>query len=88
MNQAFFTKLYIRDDDQVRSELAEPFAILLGEELAHEAETELAQAAKNPPPETGTAGSTTSEPHTQDVKGSNKALLVGVTGLEPVTSRV
>jgi hypothetical protein len=35
--QAFFEKLYLSDDDTVRSDLAEPFAILLGEELAQEA---------------------------------------------------
>jgi len=39
--------------------------------------TPLAQEATNPPPETGTAGSTnTSDPHTQGVKGLNQAPLV------------
>ncbi len=78
MNQAFFEHLYISDEDTVRSDLAEPFAILLGDELTAEAEAALAQTAKNPPPNTGTTGPTsTSEPHTQDVKGLNKARLVG-----------
>jgi hypothetical protein len=54
-------------------DLAEPFAILLSDELTHEAEDALTEEAKNPPPETGPAGSTsTSDPHTQDVKGLNK----------------
>ena len=89
MNQAFFTRLHISDEDTVSSDLAEPFAILLGDELTHEAEGLLAQEAENPPPETGTTGPTsTSKPHMQGVRGSSKATLVGVTGLEPVTSRV
>ena len=71
--QAFFAKLYIRDDDQVRSELAEPFATLLGDGLTREAEAALAQEAKNPSPSNGTTGPTsTLEPHTQGVRGSNR----------------
>jgi hypothetical protein len=86
INQAFFQALYI-NDDAIRSELAEPFAILLGDELTQEAEATLAQEAKDPSSNTGTTGPTsTSEPHTQDVKGSNKALLVEVMGFEPTTS--
>ena len=39
------------------------------DELTHEAEDALTKEAKNPPPETGPAGSTsTSDPHTQDVR--------------------
>ncbi len=54
MNQAFFERLFISDDqDTVRSELAEPFAILLGEELTAEVETALATEAKNRRPTTG-----------------------------------
>ena len=65
-------------------DLAEPFAILLSDELTHEAEDALTEEAKDPPPETGPAGSTsTSDPHTQDVKGLNKAPLVEGQGLEP-----
>jgi hypothetical protein len=45
-------------------DLTEPFAILLSDELTHEAEDTLTEEAKNPPPETGPAGSTsTSAPH-------------------------
>ena len=44
-------------------DLAEPFAILLSDELTHEAEDALTKEAKNPSPETGPAGSTsTSDP--------------------------
>jgi hypothetical protein len=65
-------------------DLAEPFAILLGDELTHEAETALTEEAKNPPPETGPTGPTsTSRPPYQDVKGLNKAPLVEGRGLEP-----
>ena len=78
-NQAFFKRLYINDDETVTSELAEPFAILLGDQLTTEVEAELAAHAKNPPPETGPTGpATTSEAHTQDVEGLNKRLLVEV----------
>jgi len=51
-------------------DLAEPFAILLSDALTNE--------AKNPSPETGPAGSTsTSDPHTQDVKGLNEGAFGG-----------
>jgi hypothetical protein len=83
-----FQALYNSDDDSVRSDLAEPFAILLGEELTAQTEAALAQQAENPPTNRTTGPTSTPEPHTQDVRGLNKALLVGVTGLEPVTSRV
>jgi hypothetical protein len=54
--------------------------ILLGEELIQQAEDALAAQQQDPPPNTATTGPTsTSEPHTQDVKGSNEALLVVVT---------
>ena len=44
-------------------DLAEPFAILLSDELTHEAEDALTEEAKNPPPDTGPADSTsTSDP--------------------------
>jgi len=80
MNQAFFTKLYISDEDTISSDLA-PFALLLGGELTHEAEASLAQEDKNPPPNTSTTGPTcASEPHTQDVEGSNTAPVVEVRG--------
>ncbi len=89
INKAFLQALYISDDDTIRSELAEPFAIILGDELTQEAEAALAQEAKDRPSNTETRGPTsTSEPHTQDVKGPNKAPSVGVRGLEPLTSRV
>jgi site-specific DNA recombinase len=45
-NQAFFEKLYLDDEGNVRSVLAEPFAGLLGDALAAEAEAVLAQRAK------------------------------------------
>jgi hypothetical protein len=55
-------------------DLAEPFAILLSDKLTHEAEDALTEEAKNPPVRFRAAGSTsTSDLHTQDVKGLNKA---------------
>jgi site-specific DNA recombinase len=87
MNQAFFQALYISDDDSTRSNVAEPFAILLGDELTREAEAAIAQEAKNPPPNNQATGPTsTSQPHIQHVEGLNKALLVEVMGFEPTTS--
>lgn len=84
MNQAFYERLYINDDETVTSELAEPFAILLGDQLTTEVEAALAAQAKNPPPETGPTGpATTSDTHTQHVEGLNKRLWVDLTGLEP-----
>lgn len=50
LNQAFFDKLLIDDDGMARSELAEPFAVLLGEGLAAQAEATLASAAGAPVP--------------------------------------
>jgi hypothetical protein len=38
MNQAFFTRIEV-DDDEIRPELAEPFRTLLGEELAAAAQS-------------------------------------------------
>jgi len=65
-------------------DLADPFAILLSDELTHEAEDALTEEAKNPPPDTGPADSTsTSDPHTQDVKGLNKAPLGKVEDSNP-----
>jgi site-specific DNA recombinase len=52
-NQAFFEKIFLDDDGAVRSELAEPFAVLLGEELAAEAEAHLATGS--PPQQTEAA---------------------------------
>jgi hypothetical protein len=87
MKQATFAKRSIRDDDQVLSELAESFATLLGNELTQQAEAALAAEPKNPPPHTGTTGPpSTSAPHTQGGEGLNKAPLVDLPGLEPLTS--
>lgn len=60
LNQAFFEKLYVGDDGTLRAELAEPFAILLGEQLAAEAEAALATPApkRHDPPPQRTAGDT------------------------------
>jgi len=84
MNQAF-QALYITDEDTVRSDLAEPFAILLGEELTSQAEVALGREAGDPSSPTRTGPDMTSGPHSQHVEGLNKALLVGAEGLEPPT---
>ena len=73
-------------EDTATSEIAEPFAIVLGDQLATETEVALAPNAKNPPPETGTAGAATSEAHVPHVEGLNERPLVGAEGLEPPTS--
>jgi hypothetical protein len=65
------------------SDLAEPFAILLSDELTQEAEDALADEAKNRRRNRTSGFHQHLRPHTQDVKGLNKAPLVEGRGLEP-----
>lgn len=95
-NQAFFKRLLIDDDFNVTPELAEPFAILLSDEMKaaaaqHRAGGELAPADSadayhaHHEPELALVGARADN---DQVGGLNKKTLVGVTGLEPVTSAV
>ncbi len=72
-NQAFYTRLDITDDEQLRPRLAEPFATIFRE--AHTGGDEGKEAKR----EHGASS---------DVACSRKTLWVDVKGLEPLTSRV
>jgi hypothetical protein len=87
----------IDDGGTVRSDLAEPFAVLLGEDLAAEAEAVLAAAADLTPtgyrpgmtrPATPSSDGGSTNPSQRHGEGLNTSPLVGVRGLEPLTSRV
>ena len=72
-NHAFYTRLDVTDDEQLRPTLAEPFATIFRE--AHQGGDEGKEAKRE---------HTTST----DVACSRKTLWVGDTGLEPMTSSV
>ena len=72
-NQAFYTRLDITDNEQLRPHLAEPFATIFRQ--AHDSGDEGKEAKRE---------HTTST----DVACSRKTLWVDVKGLEPLTSRV
>ncbi len=78
-NQAFFEKIYVRDDGQVRHELAEPFRILLDPDLRKKLKSlqELTQP-EGSPNEEGRAQSA--------AVGSNVNLLVEAAGIEPAST--
>jgi site-specific DNA recombinase len=95
-NQAFFEQLLIDEDGTVRSRLAEPFAILLGEELAAEVDAVLTTL---PPAGTGENTETAApwrdsgfweqsenRPDQRSGQGLKDVLLVEVMGFEPTTS--
>ena len=80
MNQAFFKKLLL-DADEVRDyEWTEPFAALWAHDLAEEVRQHTASEVQE--------SAEQKEPWSQCDQGSSKNILVGVTGLEPVTSAV
>ena len=64
-------------------DLAEPFAILLSDDLTHEAEDAFTEEAKTGRPNRTGGFQQHLRPHTQDDKGLNKAPLVEGRGLEP-----
>ena len=72
-NQAFYTRLDITDDEQLRPLLAEPFATIFRE--AHTGGDEGKEAKRE-------------HPTSSDVACSRKALWVGPAGIEPTTSTV
>lgn len=89
-NQAFFKKLYIDDDTHIRSELAAPFDVLLGDGLrgaAPEAASETGGFDWAGLEESWNA----SDPEDErffEVAGLKEQFLVGAAGIEPATSRV
>ena len=109
-NQAFFKRLLIDDDYNVTGELAEPFDILLSEEVrqaaVYKAELDLTaavndafrQRADQEASETepvarelalaGAATASRTRGTVRNAQGLKEKTMVGVTGLEPVTSAV
>ncbi len=73
-NQAFFTKVYIDEDDQLRMDHARPFEMLLDPEVAADALTWAANADKARTPALDPSG-----------QGSSLVRWVPPTGLEPAT---
>lgn len=74
INQAIFEKLYVHEEWEVTSELAEPFRTLLGSDLRKLAE------------ETQDSHKTTNPQTNEMVGGLRMDYLVGAEGLEPPTS--
>ena len=72
-NQAFYTRLDITDDEQLRPRLAEPFATIVREAHEHDDEGKEAEHEHDEP---------------RHVACSRKALWVGPAGIEPTTSTV
>jgi hypothetical protein len=81
-NQAFFAKLYIDDEDTVRSELAPPFDLLLSPALRQAARTTAVAASeyKNAPKKSFLEG--VRQIWTTVVAGLKELGLVGAPGIE------
>lgn len=73
-NQAFYTRLDITDDEQLRPRLAEPFATIIRE--AHERSSDDGKEAEH------------EHDPSSHVACSRKTLWVGPAGIEPTTSTV
>jgi hypothetical protein len=83
LNAAFFNRLYVDDDDTIRSELAPPFDLLLRQDPSA-ASTEQTVDWK-----TWEASFNNNDPETgPEVAGLKEHHLVGAAGIEPATSRV
>ena len=76
-NQAFFTKVYIEEDDELRVENNQPFEMLLDPEVNANA----LNWAQN-------GDKARTQPNDSSGKGSSLVCGVDVKGLEPLTSRV
>ena len=99
LNQAMFTRIYIDNDGDVRSELAEPFNILLGPEARQLAASAEPQDSDNPAkPDWETCETSFNEEGAHDLvasasasrrpsrgRGLNYESLVGRAGFEPAT---
>jgi site-specific DNA recombinase len=82
-NQAFFTRLYVEDDDPIRVEFATPFNVLLARGSKTEVDTQTDWAALE-------ASFNDNDPEAEDLEvvGLKEDQLVGAAGIEPATSRV
>ena len=78
-NQAFFEKIYVRDDGEIRHELAEPFRILLDPDLRRKLRSLQEKAQPG--------GSLDEDGRAQSAAvGSNVDLMVEAAGLEPAST--
>lgn len=84
LNHVFFERLYIEDDDSVRSDLAPPFNVL----LAKNAETRAEAADTNWSAWEASFNSSDPEAMAFEVAGLKEHTLVGAPGLEPGTNRL
>jgi hypothetical protein len=83
-NQFFFTRLIIEDDDSVTAELTEPYAILLSSPVIQAATRH--HGTKMDTTRVVRTGSGTRKPRRPEGRrGLNYDVMVGGTGLEPVT---
>jgi hypothetical protein len=95
-NQAFFKRLLVDDTFTVTGELAEPFAILLSDEMRQAAGEHAEQRHRPGTDDVADATVEHDEPELAlvgagaglQVKGLNKKTMVGGRGLEPPTSSV
>ena len=94
-NQAFFEKIFVIQIDEsladvrVESQLREPFDVLLGEELrAASLSSNQGRITIKPAGTTANGLPSTNSRTPLQVRGLSNTLMVGATGLEPVTSAV
>lgn len=89
LNQVFFTRLIVGDDNGVTAELNDPYAILLSPGVIQAARRNASTAhAAATPRVTRTTSGTNKPRRPSGRRGLNYEIMVGGTGLEPGTSRV
>jgi site-specific DNA recombinase len=87
LNQFFFTRLIVEDDNSITAELNEPYAILLSPHVIQAATRHHATMASRATPRVARTASGTKKPRRPSGprRGLNYEVMVGGTGLEPVT---
>ena len=85
LNQFFFTRLTVEDDNSVTAELNEPYAILLSPHVIQAARHHATTAATPTPRAARTPTGTKKPRRPSGRRGLNYEQMVGGTGLEPVT---
>ena len=85
LNQFFFTRLIVEDDNSVTAELNEPYAILLSPHVIKAATRHAKTAATATPRVARTTSGTNKPRRPSGRRGLNYELMVGGTGLEPMT---
>ncbi len=85
LNQFFFTRLIVEDDNSVTAKLNEPYAILLSPAVIKAAQHQATTTNTAGPRVTRAASGTNKPRRPSGRRGLNYEVLVGGTGLEPVT---